>query len=152
MTKLIIAVFDGLQPAQVSPELAPNIYGVAERGVFFENHHPVFPSVTRINAASMVTGVTPGLHGLAGNSFVARDYDATRVISALNTEMAWVTPVVANKPPAVKTDFLINERRFADWVSVSTRGSPSGRRDLQSIDVNILEPDACYQSKMANGA
>ena len=88
MTKLIIAVFDGLQPAQVSPELAPNIYGVAERGVFFENHHPVFPSVTRINAASMVTGVTPGLHGLAGNSFVARDYDATRVISALNTEMA----------------------------------------------------------------
>ncbi|MEC9439074.1 MAG: alkaline phosphatase family protein [Chloroflexota bacterium] len=48
----------------------------------------MFPSVTRINAASMVTGVTPGLHGLAGNSFVARDYDATRVISALNTEMA----------------------------------------------------------------
>jgi len=88
VTKLIIAVFDGLQPAQVSPELAPNIYGVAERGVFFENHHPVFPSVTRINAASMVTGVTPGLHGLAGNSFVARDYDATRVISALNAEMA----------------------------------------------------------------
>ena len=88
MTKLIIAVFDGLQPTQVSPELAPNIYGVAERGVFFENHHPVFPSVTRINAASMITGVTPGLHGLAGNSFVARDYDATRVISALNTEMA----------------------------------------------------------------
>ena len=90
MTKLIIAVFDGLQPAQVCRELAPNIYSVAERGTVFENHHPVFPSVTRINAASMVTGMLPGLHGLAANSFVARDYDGTRVISALKTEMALI--------------------------------------------------------------
>ena len=80
---VLIAVFDGLQPAQVRPELAPNLARFADEGVFFENHHPVFPSVTRVNAASMVTGRQPGGHGLAANVMVARDFDPSRVFSAL---------------------------------------------------------------------
>ncbi len=83
MTSVLIAVFDGLQPAQVRADLAPNLARFAEEGIFFENHHPVFPSVTRINAASMVTGRHPGSHGLAANTIVARDYDPSLVFSAL---------------------------------------------------------------------
>ena len=83
MTSVLIAVFDGLQPAQVRADLAPNLARFAEEGIFFENHHPVFPSVTRINAASMVTGRHPGGHGLAANTVVARDYDPSLVFSAL---------------------------------------------------------------------
>ena len=83
MPQIIIAVFDGLQPAQIRPELAPNLARFADEGVFFENHHPVFPSVTRVNAASMVTGRQPGGHGLAANVMVARDFDPRRVFSAL---------------------------------------------------------------------
>ena len=83
MTSVLIVVFDGLQPAQVRPELMPNLARFASEGVFFENHHPVFPSVTRINAASMVTGRYPGGHGLAANTMVARDYDPALVFSAL---------------------------------------------------------------------
>ena len=56
MTSVLITVFDGLQPAQVTPALMPNLARFASEGVTFSNHHPVFPSVTRINAASMVTG------------------------------------------------------------------------------------------------
>jgi len=83
MTSLLITVFDGLQPAQIRPDLAPNLARFGDEGVFFENHHPVFPSVTRVNAASMVTGVTPGRHGLAANVMAARDFDASRVFSAM---------------------------------------------------------------------
>ena len=83
MPNVLIVVFDGLQPAQVRPELMPNLARFASEGVFFENHHPVFPSVTRINAASMVTGRYPGGHGLAANTMVARDYDPALVFSAL---------------------------------------------------------------------
>ena len=82
-SKILIAVFDGLQPAQVRPDLVPNLARFAEEGVLFENHHPVFPSVTRINAASMVTGRYPGGHGLAANTMVARDFDPSLVFSAL---------------------------------------------------------------------
>ncbi len=88
MTSVLIVVFDGLQPAQIRPELMPNLSRFADEGVFFDNHHPVFPSVTRINAASMVTGHYPGGHGLAANTMVARDYDPALVFSALEPTLA----------------------------------------------------------------
>ena len=81
--KVLIVVFDGLQPAQITPELMPNLSKFANNGVTFANHHPVFPTVTRVNASSLVTGCTPGRHGLAGNTFLCRDFDPHRVIPAL---------------------------------------------------------------------
>lgn len=81
--KALIVVFDGLQPAQITPDLMPNLSAFAQGGVTFANHHPVFPTVTRVNASSLVTGCLPGRHGLAGNTFLCRDFDPHRVIPAL---------------------------------------------------------------------
>ncbi len=81
--RILVVVFDGLQPAQITPELMPNLAEFAYGGVTFANHHPVFPTVTRVNASSLVTGCMPGRHGLAGNTFLCRDYDPHRVIPAL---------------------------------------------------------------------
>ena len=80
---IIIVVFDGLQPAQITPALMPNLAQFASDGVVFRNHHPAYPTVTRVNAATVVTGCAPGRHGLAGNTFLARDFAPHRVISAL---------------------------------------------------------------------
>ena len=90
MASVLIAVFDGLQPAQVIPELMPNLSSLAASGVIFTNHHPVYPSVTRVNVSSVVTGRNPGGHGLAGNSLMVREFDSTQVISALETQLAQV--------------------------------------------------------------
>lgn len=103
LTKIIIAVFDGLQPTQIDQSVTPNIYGISEEGCFFENHHPVFPSVTRINAATMVTGVGPDVHGLPGNMLVARDFDSSRVISAMEPELA---EIAASGVPILHTQTL----------------------------------------------
>ena len=81
--RVLIVVFDGLQPAQITPELMPNLSKFANGGVTFANHHPVFPTVTRVNASSLVTGCMPGRHGLAGNTFLCRDFDPHRVIPAM---------------------------------------------------------------------
>ena len=78
MKSFLIVVFDGLQPGQIKSELMPNLAAFAAEGVRFRKHHPVFPSVTRLNAVSMLTGVYPGRHGLAGNTLVFRDYDPDR--------------------------------------------------------------------------
>ena len=83
MSPVLITVFDGLQPAQVTPELMPNLARFASEGVTFANHHPVYPSVTRVNAASMVTGRYPGAHGLAANTLVVREMDPYVAFSAL---------------------------------------------------------------------
>lgn len=86
MTQVLIVVFDGLQPSQVTPDLMPNLARFADEGVFFQRHHPVVPTVTRINAATVVTGRTPGAHGLAANTLVARDFDPGRVIQAMQPQ------------------------------------------------------------------
>ena len=96
MPRILIAAFDGLQPAQVRHDLAPNLARFADDGVFFERHHPVFPSVTRVNAASIATGVGPGAHGLAANTMVARDADPARVFSALEPTLAEVAAKTGN--------------------------------------------------------
>jgi len=90
MPSVLVVVFDGLQPAQVNPGLMPNLAALAAKGVTFANHHPVFPTVTRANASSMVTGLSPGRHGLAGNTLLVRDFNPDQAIPALEPQLAQV--------------------------------------------------------------
>src|SRR5262245_49890020 len=85
--RVLIAAFDGLQPSQISADRTPTIHRLARDGVTFARHHAVFPTVTRVNAASMVTGRHPGGHGLLGNTLVMRDWDPHRAIPALVPEL-----------------------------------------------------------------
>ena len=87
MTPVLIIGIDGLQPSQVTPGLMPNLSALAAQGVTFTNHHSVFPTVTRVNSASMVTGRQPGGHGLAANTLLVREYDPHRVIQALRPDL-----------------------------------------------------------------
>ena len=90
MTRVLIVAFDGLQPSQVRADLAPNLSAFAAGGVTFARNHPVFPTVTRINVASLVTGRQPGGHGLAGNTVVMRDYDPNNTLEAMEPQLARV--------------------------------------------------------------
>ena len=90
MPSVLIVAFDGLQPAQVTSELMPTLAAFAGEGVTFTNHHAVFPTVTRINAASMVTGCNPGVHGLAANTLVMREFDPHLAFSAMEPILAEV--------------------------------------------------------------
>jgi arylsulfatase A-like enzyme len=90
MRSVLIVVFDGLQPSQVTPQLMPDLAERAGRGVTFANHHPVYPTVTRANAASMVTGVAPGGHGIAANTMVFREFDAENITPVLEPQLAQI--------------------------------------------------------------
>ncbi len=63
----LVIVVDGLRPDYVTPELMPRLTQLGSRGIVFTAHHSVFPTVTRVNAASFVTGAYPDAHGLMGN-------------------------------------------------------------------------------------
>ena len=64
----LLIVLDGLRPDYVTLALMPNLHALGQRGVVGQNHHSVFPTVTRVNAASIATGTYPARHGLMGNS------------------------------------------------------------------------------------
>ena len=87
MPSVLIVVFDGLQPAQVTSRLMPNLMALASKGVTFTNHHSVFPTVTRANASSIVTGRSPGGHGLAVNTLLVRDFEPHQAIPALEPQL-----------------------------------------------------------------
>ena len=76
-TQLVIVV-DGLRPDYVTPEVMPRLFRLGQRGIVFTAHHSVFPTVTRVNSSSFVTGSYPETHGLMGNNIYIPRVDATK--------------------------------------------------------------------------
>lgn len=70
----LIIVIDGLRPDYITPELMPNLHTLGERGVFGDVHSTAFPSVTRVNSATVSTGSYPVRHGLMHNTMFVRGF------------------------------------------------------------------------------
>jgi arylsulfatase A-like enzyme len=64
----VIVGLDGLRADMVTPETTPNFLRLAQQGVHFSQHHSVFPTATRVNIASLVTGAYAGTHGIVNNA------------------------------------------------------------------------------------
>ena len=144
MANVIIVVFDGLQPAQVTPELMPNLSRFAAGGVTGNNHHAVFPTVTRANVASIVTGHHPGAHGLTANMLVIPEFDPHRAIGALEPTL---TEVAARHPVLLKPTLGdILHRHGHEYIAVGT--GTSGNAYLQNPNAETgggatIHPDFC---------
>lgn len=66
--KTIVIFVDGLRPDYITAEQMPNLHRLMKEGTQSLNHHPIFPSVTRVNATSFATGSYPHRHGILGNT------------------------------------------------------------------------------------
>ena len=64
----IVLVIDGLRPDSITPEVMPNLDRLRRTGVSYTRSHSVFPSVTRVNTASISTGMLPAAHGIVSNA------------------------------------------------------------------------------------
>src|SRR5215471_4954334 len=78
-TQLVIVV-DGLRPDYVTPEIMPRLFRLGERGIVFRAHHAVYPTVTRVNGSSFVTGAYPDAHGLMGNVIYSPKTDPVKTL------------------------------------------------------------------------
>ena len=65
---VVVMVWDGMRPDLVSEQNTPNLWALAQRGVFFANHHPAFPSTTEVNGTVLASGLHPAHSGIIGNS------------------------------------------------------------------------------------
>jgi arylsulfatase A-like enzyme len=74
----LMIVVDGLRPDYVTPALMPRLAQLGRRGIVFNAHHSVFPTVTRVNASSIATGAYPEAHGLLGNTVYVPAVNATK--------------------------------------------------------------------------
>ena len=148
--RILIVAFDGLQLAQVTPQLMPNLSALASDGVTFMNHHPVYPSVTRTNVASMVTGCYPGKHGLVANNLVIRDFNPIQSIPALEPELTQVfktTGRVLLVPTLA--DILYNNGM--EFIAIGT--GTSGNAYIQNPNAEskggvTIHPDFCLPRRL----
>ena len=76
----LLILVDGLRPDYVTTEVMPNLAALGQRGVVFNRHHSVYPTVTRVNASSISTGAYPDTHGLMGNSVFFPKVDPARFL------------------------------------------------------------------------
>ncbi|MFN4016943.1 MAG: alkaline phosphatase family protein [Reyranella sp.] len=65
--RAILIVCDGLGAEWIDEARTPTLARLLARGFRADDHRAVFPSVTRVSAASIATGCLPGRHGLEGN-------------------------------------------------------------------------------------
>lgn len=81
MKRAVLMIVDGLRADLVTPEFVPNLAALAKSGRTFTAHRSVFPSATRVNAASIATGCLPASHGLAGNAIALDEGDGLKPVS-----------------------------------------------------------------------
>ncbi|TDM96765.1 alkaline phosphatase family protein, partial [Lactobacillus crispatus] len=53
---IILFVPDGLRALKVTPETAPTMAAIRDKGINFTNSHSLFPTFTMPNASGMSTG------------------------------------------------------------------------------------------------
>ena len=65
---VVVMVWDGMRPDYVTPQYTPALCALAKEGVFFRNHHTVFPSSTEVSGTALATGVYPNRSGIMANN------------------------------------------------------------------------------------
>jgi arylsulfatase A-like enzyme len=130
----------------------PNLTRFAGQGTRFVRHHAVFPSVTRLNVASLVTGCYPATHGIAGNRFVMRDVDPHRPIDVLEPAMRRLQEVKGVRALLVPTLGDILDRHGMEYVAVvsgTTGNAFCQHPNAGAAGGAVIHPDFCAPRDLA---
>ncbi|HSL79801.1 MAG TPA: alkaline phosphatase family protein, partial [Pseudolabrys sp.] len=91
---LILFVPDGLRALSVTPETAPAMAAVRDKGVNFTNPHALFPTLTMANASGLSTGHSLGDTGVFANT-IYTGFPIASASSSVTPFIEW-NPVVAD--------------------------------------------------------
>ena len=77
---VVVMVWDGMRPDFINEKDTPNLYQLARQGVFFDNHHPTYVSLTEGNGAVLATGDYPARTGMLGDMEYRPEIDPQRQV------------------------------------------------------------------------
>ena len=78
---VVMIVWDGLRPDSVNAQNTPTLFALAQNGVTFAHHHPVYPSSTEVNGTALATGMMPEHGGIVGNKEYRPDIDPLKAVA-----------------------------------------------------------------------
>lgn len=137
----LIVFFDGLRPDYITPENMPNLYAFSKSGVYARQHHSVFPTVTRVNASSYITGSYPSSNGIMGNTVFFPEIDTHNGLNTGNhDDLNKINGATNGHLLTVVSLGEVLRRRGADMMVFSS-GS-TGQAFIQNHTVNgaVIHP------------
>jgi arylsulfatase A-like enzyme len=129
---LILFVPDGLRGRIVTPQTAPAMADVRDRGVHFKNSHSLFPTFTTANASAMATGHYLGDTGDFSNTI----YTGYPVGPANDT----VTPFLEVNPVIIDAD----EHFGGDYLNEETVLKMARARGYSTAALGKLGPTLIF--------
>jgi len=129
---LILFVPDGLRALKVTPESAPAMAAVRDKGVNLKNSHSMFPTFTTANASAMATGHYLGDTGDFSNTI----YTGYTSVPAGNT----VVPFLEND--AVLAD--VDEHFKGDYLDEETVLKMAREKGLSTAAIGKVGPTLIF--------
>ncbi|HKS38473.1 MAG TPA: alkaline phosphatase family protein [Verrucomicrobiae bacterium] len=77
---IVVVVWDGMRRDFATRENAPTLHQLIEEGVFFQNHHPVYPSTTEVNGTAIATGAYPASSRIVANTEYRPEIDPRKPV------------------------------------------------------------------------
>jgi len=158
--RIVVVVFDALRPDMATPELMPNLDRFRPFGTTLADARAVFPTDTRANVPSLMTGVRPGRHGVMGNAWFdprLHPTDPFSTISAAEVERA--DGVLEGKLFEVPSlgDLLAEQGRSMAVISTASSGTTrlihhTVRQHPSHVCLHCHEADACSPPGLADEA
>jgi arylsulfatase A-like enzyme len=122
---LIILVIDGFRPDSISNDITPNLFRLKNEGVWCDNAHSVFPTVTRVNSSSISTGTTPAVHGIVSNTMYVEGVSAKPFDTADYKNLVKLAEISGGRTFPVKTMAEALQEAGVNFVDISS-GSTGG--------------------------
>jgi hypothetical protein len=129
---LILFVPDGLRALKVTPESAPTMAAIRDKGVNLKNSHSMFPTFTTANASAMATGHYLGDTGDFSNTI----YTGFPSVPAGNT----VVPFLEND--AVLAD--VDEHFKGDYLDEETLLKMAREKGLSTVAIGKVGPTLIF--------
>ena len=85
--KAVVVVWDGMRPDTVTEEQTPALWKLRQEGVWFANHHSIYPTMTQVNGTAIAIGAYPDRTGLVGNREYRPAIRAEKIIDTAVQEL-----------------------------------------------------------------
>jgi arylsulfatase A-like enzyme len=123
---VIVLVLDGLRPDLITQEIMPNLFRLKQEGVWCANAHSVFPTVTRVNAASISTGTVPAAHGIVSNTMYVEGVAPAPFDTANYQNLVKLAQISGGRALAVPTLAETLEKAGVSFAALSSGSTGSG--------------------------
>ncbi|MFO1498715.1 MAG: alkaline phosphatase family protein [Verrucomicrobiota bacterium] len=102
---VVVVVWDGLRPDFITPQYAPTLYELAQRGTFFARNHSAYITSTEVNGTALATGMHPEHSGVMANT-------------GYRPDLNWLTSYGTESLDAVRRGDLLSQGRYLEAATL----------------------------------